>query len=60
MTSCNATPAAKAGGTERRACCLADALPVEAYRAQTLMLAHAVRPEWAVMLAALIFGGGGQ
>lgn len=28
-----------------------------AYQAQFLTIAHAVRPEWAAMLAALAFGG---
>ncbi len=30
---------------------------VDALRVQTLILAHAVRPELAAMLAALVFGG---
>jgi hypothetical protein len=35
-----------------------DPSTLEAYQAQFLCLACAVRPEWAAMLAALAFGGG--
>lgn len=32
---------------------------LDAYRTQCLILAHAIRPEMAAMVAALAFGGGG-
>jgi hypothetical protein len=33
---------------------------LEQFRAQFVMVAHGVRPEWAAMLAAHAFGGGAQ
>ena len=59
MTQTSKTPADKAGASR-------DGLDgashlssnLDAYRVQFLTLAYAVRPEVAVMLAAIAFGGG--
>ncbi|MEO0032110.1 MAG: hypothetical protein RIS94_1868 [Pseudomonadota bacterium] len=46
------------GATRDKLAGVSRSLPtLNAYRAQTLILAHAVRPEWAAMLAGLAFGG---
>ena len=51
-------PAGKAGATrEKLAGGSRFPLTLDAYRVQTLVLAHHVRPEMAGMLAALAFGG---
>ncbi|MEP7223037.1 MAG: hypothetical protein ABI673_10295 [Novosphingobium sp.] len=61
MPQTNETPPDKGGasrdllgGSSRAPCSL------DAYQAQFLALAYAVRPELAVMLAALAFGGSGN
>ena len=56
------TPAGATAGASRDCFAgLSRALPsLDAYQAQWLALAHAVRPEWAAMLAALAFGGRAQ
>lgn len=52
------TPAGRAGASHDSFAGLSHPLPtLDAYGAQFLTLAHAVRPEWAAMLAALAFGG---
>lgn len=53
------TPAGEAGASRDRCGGWSQALPtLDAYRAQILIAAHAVRPEWAAMVAALAFDGG--
>lgn len=54
----NETPAGKAGAScEQLGGWTHKLSTLEAQQAQFLMLAHAVRPEWAGMVAALAFGG---
>lgn len=53
------TPAGEAGASRDGFGGPSHSLPtVQAYQVQFLTLAHAVRPEWAAMVAALAFGGG--
>jgi hypothetical protein len=49
------------GGASRNSCggCFRDSLSPLALQAQFLIAAHHVRPELAVMVAALAFSGGG-
>lgn len=62
MHQTNKTPAGIAGQTGASGDSFAGAshfpLSLDAHRAQFLMLAFAVRPEIAAMLAAAVFGGG--
>lgn len=52
------TPAGKAGASRDQIGVWSQTVPtVAALQAQTLMLAYAVRPELAAMVAALAFGG---
>lgn len=55
------TPAVEAGAS-RDSCAGNSRFPhtLEAYQAQFLTCAYAVRPEMAAMLTALAFGGGAQ
>jgi hypothetical protein len=53
------TPADQAGASRDSCGGRSQTLPtVQAYQVQFLTMAHAVRPEWAAMMAALAFGGG--
>ena len=53
------TPAVEAGASRDSCGGRSQSFPsLDAYRAQILTLAYAVRPELAVMIAALAFGGG--
>lgn len=53
------TPAVQAGASRDSCGGRPQSLPsLDAYRAQFLTAAYAVRPEVAVMVAALAFGGG--
>lgn len=55
------TPAVEAGASRDSFGGRSQTLPtVQAYQVQFLTMAHAVRPEWAAMMAALAFGGGAQ
>ena len=55
------TPPVEGGASRDSFAGLSHSLPnLEAYRAQWLAMACAVRPEWAAMLAALAFGGRAQ
>lgn len=61
MARTSKTPAVQAGASRDHLGGWSQSLPtLETYRAQFLTLAHAVRPELAVMVAALAFGGGAQ
>jgi hypothetical protein len=50
------------GGASRNSCggCFRDSLSPLAIQAQFLIAAHQVRPELAVMIAAVVFGGRGH
>ena len=53
------TPAVEAGASRDSCGGRSQFLPsLDAYRAQFLTVAYAVRPEMAAMIAALAFGGG--
>lgn len=59
MPQTSKTPAVQAGASrDGFAGASHPSSSLEAYRAQFLTLAYALRPEVAVMLAALAFGGG--
>lgn len=59
MAGTSKTPAGKAGASRGSFAGLSHPFStLTAYQAQTLILAHSVRPEWAAMLAALAFDGG--
>ena len=62
QTPKNETPLAATGGASRnqRGGCLRDPLTLSAYRAQHLIAAHGIRPDLAVMVASLAFGGHGH
>lgn len=63
MSSLNKeTPLAATGGASRDSFggLSRDPSSLAAQRAQFLMMAHAIRPDMAVMLAAMIFEGGPQ
>lgn len=56
------TPLAATGGASRNQLggCLRDPLTLSAYRAQHLIAEHGIRPDLAVMVASLAFGGHGH
>lgn len=56
------TPLAGTGGAScnQRGGCLRDPLTLSAYRAQHLIAAHGLRPDIAVMVARIAFGGQGH
>lgn len=60
MARTSKTPALQAGASrDQLGGCSHPFDSLEAQQAQFLTLAYAVRPEWAAMLAAAAFGGGG-
>lgn len=59
MPPTSKTPAVEAGASRDSCGGRSHSLPtLDAYRVQFLTAAHAVRPDIAVMVAALAFGGG--
>lgn len=62
QTPKNETPLAATGGAScnQRGGCLHDPLTLSAYRAQHLIAAHGIRPDLAVMVASIAFGGNGH
>ena len=59
MPQTSKTPPVQGGASRDQLGRCSHSLPtVDAYRTQFLILAHAVRPEMAAMVAALAFGGG--
>ena len=59
MPPTSKTPAVEAGASRDSCGGRSHPLPsLDAYRAQILTAAYAVRPDMAVMVAALAFGGG--
>lgn len=58
MNRTSKTPAGASAGAARNQLggCSRIGSNLDAYRAQMLIAAHGVRPEWAAMLAALAFG----
>ena len=56
------TPLAATGGASciQLSGCLQESLTLSAYRAQHLIAEHGIRPDLAVMVASLAFGGHGH
>lgn len=59
MAQTNETPAGSLAGVScnQRGGCLQVSLTLSAYRAQHLIAEHRIRPDLAVMVASLAFGG---